>query len=90
MSAFTSDLCPETYRMELRHYGSISVVKLIGSINIEVCDEMRSCLLQLVDEQPAPWLILDLSELDFICSVGLGAIITALGNCSSRKGGVPW
>jgi len=62
------------YHMDLNRRGRVVIVKLAGSVNMDVCDEVRDRLIEIVDEEPTENLILDLSELKFICSVGLGGI----------------
>lgn len=55
------------------HY---AVVKLSGSCTMEVSDQVRHCLVGLSQEQ-VRLIVLDLSDLDFIDSNGLGGIIAA-------------
>jgi anti-anti-sigma factor len=51
---------------------------------MEACDQLQSELIQLV-EQPADPLVLDLSELTFICSLGLGALIDTYLRAASKS-----
>ena len=70
----------EPLRVEISPHGSATVVKLIGSANMDVSAGLRDRLIALVEKQSEP-LILDLSELRFISSVGLGGIIAAHLRC---------
>jgi len=53
-----------------------AVVKLSGSCTMEVSDQIRHCLVGLSQEMVRV-IVLDLSDLDFIDSNGLGGIIAA-------------
>jgi anti-sigma B factor antagonist len=53
-----------------------AVLVLCGSASMEVCDEFNTALVEACSTQP-PLLVLDLSRLEFICSLGLGAIVAA-------------
>ena len=88
MSSHPSNRPSETYQLEVDRSGPVVVVKLTGSVNMDVCDDVRDRLIKLVDEQPTTHLVLDLQELEFICSVGLGGIIAAHVRCRHHNGGV--
>jgi anti-sigma B factor antagonist len=79
---------PPPYQIEVDRRGLIAVVKLAGSVNMDVCDQVRDRLIEIVDDHPTTRLVLDLSGLDFICSVGLGGIIAAHLRCRHHNGGV--
>lgn len=66
---------PGACRMSVDHQGAAIVVKLAGSINMDVADDVQRRLIELIDSGNAQRMILDLAELDFIASSGLGAII---------------
>ena len=71
-------------QIEIASRGSATVVKLIGSANMDVSAGLRDRLVTLVENQTEP-LILDLTELRFISSVGLGGIIAAHLRCRHTK-----
>ncbi|HOA75153.1 MAG TPA: STAS domain-containing protein [Phycisphaerae bacterium] len=75
------------FRLDVEHRGDAAVVKLAGSINMNVCDRLQSELLAIVD-RPTPKLVLDLSRLEFICSLGLGALVAAHLRSRHHKGAV--
>lgn len=75
---------PETLQIEIQPYSGATVVKLIGSANMEVAASLRDRLIALLEQRCAP-LVLDLSELRFITSVGLGGIIAAHLHCRHTK-----
>jgi anti-sigma B factor antagonist len=62
-------------RMQVSRHGSAMVLKVAGSASMGEADRLREKLIELAAER-APLVILDLSEMDFISSLGLGAIIT--------------
>lgn len=62
--------------LEVRTTVSASVVRVRGSAGIGEAEEMRTVLENLASGPPGA-IVLDLSEMDFICSSGLGAIIYA-------------
>jgi anti-anti-sigma factor len=66
----------DAYRMEVQREGQAAIVRLCGSMNMDVAEDLREKLIELIDE-PVQQLILDLSQLDFISSLGLSGIIAA-------------
>jgi len=63
------------------------IAKVRGSATMDTCDRLREGLSELVREA-VPLMVLDLSELDFICSDGLGVLISAYHECRRRGGQV--
>ena len=83
----------EPLRVQVHHRGDLAIVKLSGSASMDVCDTLQERLYDLIDLQ-IKRLILDMSDLDFMSSVGLGAIIAAhnafrYGNILSAGRGDP-
>lgn len=74
-------------KVEVSKQGSTTIAKIIGSANMVVSSDLKDQLLDLVKESPDR-LILDLSELEFISSVGLGGIIAAHLRCRHHNGSV--
>ena len=64
----------ERLRLELRETGSMAVVGIHGSAGMDEADTIRIQLEELTAKH-VPLIILDLSDMDFISSLGLGAII---------------
>jgi len=58
----------------VRKQDAAAVVELHGSARMADCDLMREAIDELTGGQASP-IVLDMTDLDFICSVGLGAII---------------
>ncbi len=67
-------------QMEVDRQGQNAVVKLTGSANMDVADHLQEQLIDLLDDG-VERLVLDLSGLQFISSVGLSAIIGAHLHC---------
>ena len=63
-------------RIDLTAHGEALVCRLSGSATMETCDWLNERLVQAAEEQPG-LLVLDLEDLDFICSLGLGSIVAA-------------
>ena len=67
-------------RIESERRGGVLVVKLIGSANMDVSMGIRDRIVALIDEHTHR-IVIELSRLDFISSVGLGEIISAHIRC---------
>lgn len=63
-------------KVDISTEGAAHVVRLTGSASIEESEELRATLDQLVSAS-APNLVLDLSALTYITSVGIGALVAA-------------
>jgi len=74
----------ETLRITVEQREDCAVVKLSGSASMDVSGDLQHRLSELAD-LPIKRLVLDLSDLDFISSVGLGAIISAQQRCRQRN-----
>jgi anti-sigma B factor antagonist len=72
-------------KIEVEQRGSATIARLIGSANMVSANHLQDQLLTLVEGRPQR-LILDLSGLDFISSVGLGGIIAAHLRCRHHSG----
>ena len=66
----------ELLRLEVEQRGNALIARLIGSANMVTASELQGDLFALVDRNPRH-IVLDLSRLAFINSVGLGGIIAA-------------
>lgn len=67
---------PARLRLELQRESQYVLVRLIGSATMDCADYLRTQLLAVLAESP-PELILDLAELQFLNSSGLGIIVDA-------------
>ncbi len=76
-----------SFHMEVEQREGAAVVRLAGSIHMNVCEHLQSELLRLVD-RPSHRVILDLSRLTFICSLGLGAMVAAHLRSRHHQGAV--
>src|SRR5262245_32826678 len=65
--------------------GSTRVVRVVGAARMDTGNELRDRLLNLVDSKTQR-LVLDLTGLDFINSMGLGGIIAAHLRLRSAEG----
>ena len=73
-------------KIDVDHRGRAVVVTLSGSAHMNTSAELGDQLVELIDEQ-VRLLVLDLSQLTFISSMGLGGIIAAHLRCC-RQGAV--
>ena len=62
--------------MDVVRQGANAVLKMHGSVRMADAEVMRTALDELTNNQATP-IVLDMTDLDFICSTGLGAIISA-------------
>ena len=66
----------ETLDAEITTVEGGIIVSLRGSASMELCDKLNNTLLDVCRKKPAT-LVLDLADLTFICSLGLGGLIAA-------------
>jgi anti-sigma B factor antagonist len=71
--------------MTVTQQGGAFVISLTGSVSISDADRLREQLEQLAADC-VPVIVLDLGRMDFICSLGLGAIITGHLKCRHHQG----
>ncbi|HUT60162.1 MAG TPA: STAS domain-containing protein [Phycisphaerae bacterium] len=64
----------ERLRLELRETESATVIRISGSAGMDEAETIRIQLEELTAKH-VPVIVLDLSDMDFISSLGLGAII---------------
>jgi len=74
-------------KIEVEQRGGATIARLIGSANMVSANHLQEQLLSLVEDRPQR-LVLDLSGLDFISSVGLGGIIAAHVRCRHHGGSI--
>jgi len=61
--------------LDIRRQGMSALVAVTGSVGISEADDFQVALEGLTEE-PWPLVVLDLGGMDFICSSGLGAIVS--------------
>jgi len=72
-------------RIETERLAGAVLVRLRGSVGIAQAGAMRKKL-EALALRKVPTIILDLSEMDFICSAGLGGIISGHLKCRHHNG----
>ena len=61
-------------KLDISESAAATVVHVSGSVDMTEAEKMRIALID-VAAKPVPLIIMDLGDMDFICSLGLGAII---------------
>jgi anti-sigma B factor antagonist len=79
--------CNESFRTAVERASGACVVRLFGSAGMEHVDELRRQLLELPSADNSR-VVLDLSELHFVNSAGLGAFIALYRRCHELGGQV--
>lgn len=72
-------------QLNVTRQGDAAVMKVSGSVSITDADQLRKGLEALAAER-VPLIVLDLSEMNFISSLGLGAIISGHLKCRHHHG----
>ena len=77
---------PDTpFRMEIESRDATCIVRLHGSCTMEVSNDLGESLQELAKDN-VTHLILDMSDLDFIESTGLGGVVSTYLRCRRRDG----
>ena len=71
--------------VEVERVGEAAVVRVSGSAGMGEADKLKDRLEQLA-EQSVPVIAVDLSDLEFICSAGLGALLSAYAKLRPHSG----
>ncbi len=74
-SSKASDLLRTGFHVEARHAGRAVVLRLEGELDTATASELRQVMTEVLDTSPAS-VALDLSELTFIDSTGIGVLIS--------------
>lgn len=69
----------------VRRDGPVHFVSLSGAASIDVVENLRARLLGLIDAS-TPNMVIDLSKLTFITSIGIGALIAAEARSHALRG----
>lgn len=76
--------CHSSLKVQVNRRGDVAIVKLAGSARMDVSGELRDQLTGLITDETHQ-LVLDLSDLDFINSIGLGALVAAHLRCCHQN-----
>jgi anti-sigma B factor antagonist len=74
-----------TCRLEYAHDGAMTTIRLTGELDISSAQDLRDCFTFLAREGQQR-IVVDLSELDFIDSMGIGALVGGLKRFRSDGG----
>jgi len=74
----------ETFTVNVEQRGDVAIVRLCGSTTMDTSTNLQERLFEAVD-LPVKCLVLELSQLDFMTSAGLGAIMATYLRCRHRK-----
>jgi anti-sigma B factor antagonist len=83
----TESGCSEGLTIQVEPRKGCTVVRLSGSASMDVAGTLRDRLIGLISAT-SPRLVLDVSTLEFISSVGLGGIIAAYLRCRRYDGAI--
>jgi len=72
-------------RISVRSEKDAAVVTLFGSAGMEEADDLRNQLLEVADQKPRV-LVVDMTHLDFICSIGLSGMVASCLRCWRHQG----
>ncbi len=75
------------FHMEVRQDGPAAVIRIRGSAGMTEAERLRTEL-EALALRKTPTIVLDLTEMDFISSMGLGAIINGHLKCRHHNGRV--
>jgi anti-anti-sigma factor len=75
------------FKISSENRSSCVVIKLCGSCNMVEASRLGEELLRATSKQPR-LILLDMSELDFITSDGLGSIVAGYLRCRKYKGDI--
>ncbi len=70
------------FHINISKNGSASVISLIGQADMMEIERLDKAFNQIIDHQGGN-IVVDLSGLDFICSVGLSSLIRAYRKCNA-------
>jgi anti-anti-sigma factor len=74
-----------TLQVRIESGPPVPVVAVSGSASMSETDRLRVELERIAAQKP-PSIVLDLSELEFVCSQGLGVLITVQGKLREHGG----
>ncbi|WP_030169062.1 STAS domain-containing protein [Spirillospora albida] len=74
------------FAVEHRVERGLTVVKISGEIDVFTSPRLREALLGIIDDETAPHLVIDLGEVTFLDSTGLGVLVGIYHRLRARDG----
>jgi anti-sigma B factor antagonist len=81
----TTDIFQPLRLEYLRQDGTV-VVRIVGEVDLASAPVLREALIELIDGQGNLFVVLDLEELSFIDSTGIGVLVRALRSVREKGG----
>ena len=72
--------------MKWRYESNYSIITLEGKLILDVTDQLKNEIKNVIDDHKITTLIVDLSQVDFIDSTGVGMLISLYKYLSERSG----
>ena len=72
-------------QIKVRKLGDIAVIELNGEVDAYTCSRLRETIIEAI-ENGADNLVVDMKEVDYIDSSGLGTLVGGLKRVSERQG----
>jgi anti-sigma B factor antagonist len=72
--------------LEPRDGQDVPVVAVRGELDLDSAPDLRSALIEAIDEHPGRQVVVDLEGVDFIDSAGLGVLVGGLERARTRDG----
>jgi anti-sigma B factor antagonist len=63
-----------------------AVVAVHGDVDLDTAPDLRTALIEAIDELPGRLVVVDLDGVDFIDSAGLGVLVRGLQHAREREG----
>ncbi len=75
----------DTLKIAVEQCDAGVVIYLSGSASMDLCDKLNQALLDANESKPAK-MVIDLENLEFICSLGLGGLVAAYLRARKHNG----
>ncbi|MEU9830372.1 STAS domain-containing protein [Streptosporangium sp. NPDC048047] len=75
-----------TFEVESWHQGPCAVVRAAGELDMAVAPRLRAEVDRVLDAPGRPCLVMDLTQVPFCDSVGLGVLVSALARVRDAQG----
>jgi anti-sigma B factor antagonist len=75
---------PSEFRIAVTEDAGVTVVAIAGELDVATAPSLREELYRVID-QGVPMVVVDLAEMDFIDSTGLGVLVGALKRVKERS-----
>ena len=87
-SAVSTAGTPERLILEYRLNSSVAVVTVTGEVDVSTCGLLRDGLLRVVTDEDYRGLVVNVAEVDFIDSTGLGVLVGVWHRVSATNFGL--